>query len=53
VSLQRAHEQRPNDDDLAATAELIYGTAVLAEGGELRDPTRFSRLLADRLERTL
>jgi molecular chaperone HtpG len=53
VSLQRAHEQRPDDDDLAATAELIYGTAVLAEGGELRDPTRFARLLADRLERTL
>ncbi|MDT5026382.1 MAG: molecular chaperone HtpG [Micromonosporaceae bacterium] len=53
VKLQLAHEQRPDDDDLAATAELIYGTAVLAEGGELHDPTRFARLLADRLERTL
>jgi molecular chaperone HtpG len=38
---------------LAETAELLYGTAVLAEGGDLADPARFSRLLADRLARTL
>ncbi len=51
--LREAHEQRPEDDSVAGTVELLYGTAVLAEGGELSDPARFARLLADRLERTL
>ena len=34
-------------------AELLYGMALLAEGGEITDPSRFIRLLSDRLERTL
>ncbi|GAB2525058.1 molecular chaperone HtpG [Nocardia heshunensis] len=40
-------------DALTETAELLYGTAVLAEGGELKDPAHFARILADRLTRTL
>jgi molecular chaperone HtpG len=51
--LRQAHEARPEDAALKETVELLYGTAVLAEGGELTDPARFARLLADRLERTL
>ena len=51
--LREAHEQRPDDESVAGTVELLLGTAVLAEGGELADPARFARLLADRLERTL
>ncbi|MEU6580001.1 molecular chaperone HtpG [Nocardia sp. NPDC046763] len=39
--------------ELTETAELLYGTAVLAEGGELKDPAHFARILADRLTRTL
>ncbi|MEC3914098.1 molecular chaperone HtpG [Nocardia sp. CDC160] len=39
--------------ELTETAELLYGTAVLAEGGELKDPAHFARVLADRLTRTL
>ncbi|MRH86243.1 molecular chaperone HtpG [Nocardia sp. SYP-A9097] len=39
--------------ELAETAELLYGTAVLAEGGELKDPARFARVLADRLTKSL
>ncbi|WP_330184091.1 molecular chaperone HtpG [Nocardia sp. NBC_01503] len=39
--------------DLTETAELLYGTAVLAEGGELKDPARFARVLADRLTKSL
>ncbi|WP_067532286.1 molecular chaperone HtpG [Nocardia crassostreae] len=39
--------------ELAETAELLYGTAVLAEGGELKDPAHFARILSDRLARTL
>jgi molecular chaperone HtpG len=44
-----------NDDHggLEETAELLYGVALLAEGGELTDPARFTRLVADRLARTL
>ncbi|UFS94641.1 molecular chaperone HtpG [Nocardia huaxiensis] len=48
-------KQRDAEDKgaLAETAELLYGTAVLAEGGELKDPAHFARILADRLTRTL
>jgi molecular chaperone HtpG len=53
ASLRQAHQDRPGDDGLTETAELLFGTAVLAEGGELTDPARFAHLLADRLERTL
>ncbi|PPJ22455.1 molecular chaperone HtpG [Nocardia nova] len=40
-------------EELAATAELLYGTAILAEGGELKDPAHFAQLLADRLTQTV
>lgn len=39
--------------EVAETAELLYGTALLAEGGVLDDPARFAELLADRLTRTV
>ncbi len=50
--------QKKADDDVALaevaeTAELLYGTALLAEGGALDDPARFAELLADRLTRTV
>ncbi|GAB3141795.1 molecular chaperone HtpG [Micromonospora sonneratiae] len=53
TGLRKAHEQAPADETLAETAELLYGMALLAEGGELSDPSRFTRLLADRLARSL
>lgn len=53
VGLRQAHEQGADADLLAETAELLYGLAVLTEGGELKDPARFTRLLAGRLARTL
>jgi len=40
-------------EPLKQTAELLYGIALLAEGGELEDPARFSRLVADRLAPTV
>ncbi|TCK24882.1 molecular chaperone HtpG [Pseudonocardia endophytica] len=40
-------------DESAETAELLYGMALLAEGGDLDDPSRFVSLLAGRLERSL
>ncbi|QFR94843.1 molecular chaperone HtpG [Streptomyces tsukubensis] len=38
---------------LAEAAELLHGMALLADGGELSDPSRFIKLMADRVERTL
>ncbi|MFC3502142.1 molecular chaperone HtpG [Micromonospora krabiensis] len=51
--LRKAHEQGGEQTELRETAELLYGMALLAEGGELSDPSRFTRILADRLARTL
>ncbi|WP_306363340.1 molecular chaperone HtpG [Nocardia sp. CC227C] len=55
TGLRDAFAQRSAEDssDLAETAELLYGTAVLAEGGELKDPAQFARILAERLTRTV
>ncbi|MFE3164080.1 molecular chaperone HtpG [Streptomyces sp. NPDC059224] len=53
TTLRTAHDANPADPALAEIAELIYGSALLAEGGDLPDPARFTRLLTDRLTRTL
>ena len=53
TGLRQAHHDGQDAEALAETAELLFGTAVLAEGGELTDPARFARLIADRLQRTL
>lgn len=51
--LRKAREQGATEESLKETAELLYGMALLAEGGELADPSRFTRILAERLARTL
>lgn len=53
TGLRQAHQDRSDDPSVAETAELLYGTALLAEGGALEDPARFAELLADRLARTV
>ena len=57
TGLQQAHKSRGTDDAqmcrLAETAELLYGTALLAEGDVPEDPAKFAGLLADRLARTV
>ncbi|MFI1915871.1 molecular chaperone HtpG [Nocardia sp. NPDC020380] len=55
TGLRDAYAERKDGDTtgLAETAELLYGTAVLAEGGELKDPAQFARILAERLTSTL
>lgn len=53
TGLRAAHADHPDDVRLADTAELLYGTAVLAEGSVLADPARFARLLTTQLERAL
>ncbi len=53
TGLRDALGESEQKDGLAETAELLYGTALLAEGGALDDPARFATLLADRLARTV
>ncbi len=45
--LQAFHAAHPSDPRLALYAELLYGQAILAEGGALGDPAAFSKRLAD------
>ncbi|MFE9017372.1 molecular chaperone HtpG [Streptomyces sp. NPDC007808] len=51
--LNEAYKEREDRSGLAESAELLHTLAVLAEGGQPKDPARFVKLVADRLERTL
>lgn len=51
--LHSAYSGGEDPAGLTDAAELIHGMALLSEGGELSDPSRFIGLLAGRLERTL
>ncbi len=51
AKLQSLHDSAPDDERLAEYAELLYGQAVLAEGGQLPEPAAFSRRLADLMTR--
>ena len=53
AGLRKAHAADASDPGLPGMAEIVYGMALLAEGGRPDDPARFTRLLAERLERTL
>jgi len=51
--LNQAYREREDRSGLVESAELLHTLAVLAEGGQPKDPARFVKLVADRLERTL
>ncbi|HEY3748003.1 MAG TPA: molecular chaperone HtpG [Pseudonocardiaceae bacterium] len=51
--LRQAFAEKKDDAELADTSRILYGMALLADGGELTDPSSFIRLLADRLAKTL
>jgi molecular chaperone HtpG len=53
TALQQAHKSGGDADRLAETAELLYGTALLAEGDVPDDPAKFAAQLAERLARTV
>ncbi|MBO1413253.1 molecular chaperone HtpG [Streptomyces sp. FH025] len=53
TALHQAHQAGADDPTLADIAELVHGSALLAEGGDLPDPARFTRLLTDRLTHAL
>jgi molecular chaperone HtpG len=53
---QRLFERFERDHDAEAVgdyAALLYGQAVLSEGGQLKDPAEFSRRLASLMERAI
>lgn len=49
VGLNTAFGDEANRAGLVPTAQLVYGLALLAEGGELTDPAAFAKTLADAL----
>ncbi|MFF3614857.1 molecular chaperone HtpG [Streptomyces sp. NPDC002580] len=51
--LNKAYEERGGNGELVGTAHLLHGLAVLAEGDRPKEPGRFVKLVAERLERTL
>ncbi|KUN42050.1 molecular chaperone HtpG [Streptomyces longwoodensis] len=51
--LNQAYKDREDRSGLVDTAELLHGLAVLAEGGRPKEPGKFVRLVAERLERAL
>ncbi|EOM78507.1 molecular chaperone HtpG [Rhodococcus rhodnii] len=53
AGLRAAHGERPDDDTLADTVHLLYGMAVIAEGGEPEDPAEFAKRLAGALTRAV
>jgi molecular chaperone HtpG len=46
-------ERDRSDPALAEYAELLYGQAILAEGGQLPDPAAFGQRIADLLLRVV
>ena len=53
VTLRQLFERDRRDPRIGDYAELIYGQAVLAEGGRLEDPARFSKLFSELLAESL
>ncbi|MBA8824251.1 molecular chaperone HtpG [Saccharopolyspora lacisalsi] len=51
--MRDAYGKNGESQELEETAELVHGMALLAEGGELREPSQFTSLLANRLAQTL
>jgi molecular chaperone HtpG len=52
-SLQAIFEKDGTDARLAEYAQLLFGQAVLAEGGQLADPAAFTRRLSGLMEKAL
>ncbi|MEO5832645.1 MAG: molecular chaperone HtpG [Nakamurella sp.] len=53
TGLREARDARPDDPALGETARLLYGMALLAEGGELPEPAAFVAKLSERLATAL
>jgi molecular chaperone HtpG len=49
--MQQRFDKDRSDPSIQTLAELLYGQTILAEGGQLPDPARFSRMVADLMVR--
>jgi molecular chaperone HtpG len=45
--MQELFSKNKNDPKIAEYSELLYGQALLAEGGQLPDPASFNKKVAD------
>ncbi len=45
--MRSMHEKSSTDPELQSYARLLYGQAILSEGGELEEPAEFARLIAE------
>jgi molecular chaperone HtpG len=53
VKLQERFQQNKEDKAVGKYAELLLGYALLAEGSEIPEPTRFNRLVVELILKTL
>jgi molecular chaperone HtpG len=53
VKLQERFRQNKEDKTIGEYAELLFGHALLAEGSEIPEPTKFNRLVAELMLKTL
>ena len=53
IQLGKRFEENPTDPKIADSARLLFGQAVLAEGGQLEDPSGFSELVNQLMTETL
>jgi len=53
VQLGKRFEKNPTDPKIADSARLLLGQAVLAEGGQLDDPSGFAELVNKLMAETL
>ncbi|MBB5872777.1 molecular chaperone HtpG [Allocatelliglobosispora scoriae] len=53
VGLRKAYDEGGERESLSETVELLYDIAVLAEGGEVKDPAKFTTMIANRLALSL
>lgn len=53
VALGKRFEENPTDARIGKSAKLLLGQAILAEGGQLDDPTGFAELVNELMAETL
>jgi len=53
AKLKQRYDADPNDSILEDYAQLLFGSGLLAEGGELPEPVKFNRAVADLMTRAI
>ena len=51
--LSKLHAANAEDERLSEFGEILYAQALLSEGGQLENPARYARQIADVLAKTL